>query len=274
MSKLEDIDPIFAKDGKGSEEPQYRLEDIDPIFKLDDKKSAVTAPASDRGFASWLMNKIEPKTAESAAGAVAGAIVNPRLQSMADKVAASKAATSQGMTPVQKWAEGMGYGDRGQATYAKAHEAEMGTRKGAAIRNPATGQTFKPEFNVPKPPIVNAPPAGALQQAKGAMTTAGDIMSKFPKVSGALAGAGAVSGFQDAANRYQAGDYPGAAIAGAGGVGSLASMIPHPLTRAVGAGVGMASPAALMVLDKMRQQTVRQPQQSLQNTDQMGNPLP
>jgi hypothetical protein len=66
----------------------------------------------------------------------------------------------------------------------------------------------------------------------------------------------------------------GAAIAGAGAVGSLASMIPHPLTKGVGTAVSMASPAALLVLDKMRQQTARQPQQALQNTDQMGNPLP
>jgi hypothetical protein len=33
------------------------------------------------------------------------------------------------------------------------------------------------------------------------------------------------------------------------------------------------SPAALMVLDKMRQ-TEKQPQRALQNVDAMGNPLP
>lgn len=128
----------------------------------------------------------------------------------------------------------------------------------------------------------------AAQQAAQAAKQSASPLSKFvggakavanaPMVKmgaqGALAGAGAGFSGNEAISRVQSGDYPGAAIAGAGALGSLASMIPHPATRAIGTGVSMASPAALMVLDKMRQQTAKQPQRALQNVDAMGNPLP
>ena len=153
-------------------------------------------------------------------------------------------------TPVQKWTQAMGYGERGAPTMAKAHEFEQGTRKGATIRNPSTGQTFKPEFTTAKPPIVEPPPGKIMS----GLRTASDFLSRSPVVSGALAGAGTFAGAQEAINRFQNKDYPGAVIAGVGAAGSAASAIPSPWTKAIGGGLAMASPAALYVLDKMRQQ--------------------
>jgi len=176
-------------------------------------------------------------------------------------------------TPVQKWAGAMGYGDRGGQTYAQAHEFEQGTRKGATMRNPATGETFKPQFRVERPPIIEPTPS-PLQRAVGVARNAGEVMNRYPIASNTLAGAGAGFAAQDALNRYRSGDMIGAGVAGLGAAGSLASMIPHPLTKGIGTGVSMVSPAALMVLDKMRQQTDRQPQRALSNTDAMGNPMP
>lgn len=176
-------------------------------------------------------------------------------------------------TPVQKWGQAMGYGDRGGQTYAQAHEFEQGTRKGAQVRNPSTGQTFKPEFRVAKPPIIEPTPS-PLQQVGQKAQQVGAVMNRYPIASNTLAGAGAGFAGQDAVNRYKQGDVAGAAIAGIGAAGSLASMIPHPLTKGIGTGISMASPAALFVLDKMRQQTERQPQRALSNTDAMGNPMP
>lgn len=176
-------------------------------------------------------------------------------------------------TPVQKWGQAMGYGDRGGQTYAQAHEFEQGTRKGATMRNPATGQTFKPEFNVQRPPIIEPTPS-PLQQVGQKAQQVGAVMNKYPIASNTLAGAGAGFAGQDAVQRFNKGDMAGAAIAGVGAAGSLASMIPHPLTKGIGTGLSMASPAALFVLDKMRQQTERQPQRALSNTDAMGNPMP
>jgi hypothetical protein len=266
MSKLEDIDPLFSKEGRGKEEPQFHLEDIDPIFKIEEKKAPTATAASEKDFMSWLADKVEPKTLESAGAALAGAYLNPKIQGAATNISQAVASGAPSRTPVQKWGDAMGISDRGQPTMAKAYEAESGVRKGATIG----GKT--PTFNVQRPPVVTPPPVGALQQTKNVLGTAGNVMASVPRATGALAGLGAVEGMQDAQSRYKQGDIAGAAIAGAGGIGSLASMIPHPVTRAIGAGVGMASPAALMVLDKMRQMP-RQPQQALQNTDAMGNPM-
>lgn len=129
---------------------------------------------------------------------------------------------------------------------------------------------------VPRAPIppVQGPTPSPLQQLGQKAQQVGSVMNKYPIVSNAVAGAGAGFQGQNAYERFNKGDMPGAAIAGIGAAGSLASMIPHPLTKAVGTGISMASPAALMVLDKMRQQTARQPQQALSNTDAMGNPIP
>jgi hypothetical protein len=142
-------------------------------------------------------------------------------------------------TPVEKWSGAMGYQNRGADTFAKAHEAEMGVRQGATIRNPSTGQVYKPQFTVAKPPVVS--PSG-LQ-----------LLSKSPIAAGAFGGAGALGGAQEAKTRYDAGDKVGSAIAGAGALGSAASMIPTIPTRVMGTGLAMASPAALAVLDRMRQ---------------------
>lgn len=219
---------------------------------------------------------VEPASEEDfrrAQAAGAGATLGAGVGAVTDVKRAILGGPKPTGTPVQNWSGAMGYGDRGGKTYAQAHEFEQGTRKGATVRNPTTGQTFKPEFNVQRPPIIE-PNLSPLQKAGNIAQKAGEVMNRFPIASNALAGAGAGFAGQDAMNRFRAGDIPGAAIAGIGAVGSLASMIPHPLTKGIGTGVSMASPAALLVLDKMRQQTERQPQRALSNTDAMGNPIP
>jgi hypothetical protein len=203
-------------------------------------------------------NRPLPSDASTAAGvgSVAGSLIGAGTKTLAESSAAKSAASG---TPVQNWAKSMGYGDRGAQTFGQAHQFEQGTRKGATIRNPASGQTYKPEFNFQKPPIVQPAPTMG-QKVVGALDTAGGVMGKAPRLSGALAGAGVGFSGKDAAERYNRGDYLGAGIAGAGALGSAASMIPHPLTRGIGAGVGMLSPLALSVLDRLRDQPA-QPQQ-------------
>jgi hypothetical protein len=189
-------------------------------------------------------------TAAGGVGALGGAAIGSGTKTLAQR---SAEASARAGTPVQNWAQAMGYGDRGAETYKQAHQFEQGTRKGASIRSAATGQTFKPEFRVPKPPVIE-PPSTAGQKVLGTLESAGKAMSKVPVVSGALAGYGAGSQGIEAAQRWNRGDVPGAIISGIGAAGSVASMVPHPLTRAIGAATATVSPAALWVLDKMRQQ--------------------
>ena len=65
-----------------------------------------------------------------------------------------------------------------------------------------------------------------------------------------LAIAGGAGEFQDAHNRYKNEDYVGAGISAVGGLGSLATMIPHPIPRAVGTGLALGAPALNFAIDK------------------------
>lgn len=106
---------------------------------------------------------------------------------------------------------------------------------------------------------VEAP--GMMQKAVSGLEDAGKFLTKHRILGGALAGAGAGFSGQEAMDRYNRGDMVGAGIAGVGALGSLASMVPHPVTRAIGTGVGMASPLALSVLDRLHNQPAQPPQQ-------------
>ena len=77
-------------------------------------------------------------------------------------------------------------------------------------------------------------------------------------LAGAVSGAGALGGAQETKTRYDQGDMLGAAVAGIGALGGLAAAVPHPMTRIVGGGLAMASPAALMLIDQMRQRSANQ----------------
>jgi hypothetical protein len=96
-----------------------------------------------------------------------------------------------------------------------------------------------------------------LQNIRQGAQTVGNVMGKIPVVPATLGGASAGYQGQEAFNRYQKGDMTGATVAGMGALGGLASMVPHPATRALGATASAVSPAALAVLDKMR--TMNQP---------------
>lgn len=305
MSKLEDIDPLFSKEGRGKEEPQFRLEDIDPIFKVEEKKAPAAAPASENDFMSWLANKVEPKTLESAGAALAGAYLNPKIQGAATNISQAMGATSKGAAPTgaapsgaaptggEKWAKNWAGQNRPGASVPEAsaayqrskgqgkitgRQAQMwgptGPGEPASLIDRQLARSSQAEAAAAAEAAAQKAAAqkAAISPLNRTLGMAGNVMASVPRATGALAGLGAAEGMQEASNRFKQGDVAGAAIAGAGGIGSLASMIPHPVTRAIGAGVGMASPAALMVLDKMRQMP-RQPQQALQNTDAMGNPM-
>lgn len=215
--------------------------------------------------------------AAAVVGALGGSLIGSGLNTRAGAAsqaaqAAQAARTAPGGTPVQKWAGAMGYGDRGAQTFGQAYQFEKGTRTGAAIRNPATGQVFKPTFNFPKPPVVPPPTVG--QRMVSGLTNIGKVAASHPVMTGALTGAGVAAGGVEAAERYRRGDVPGAVISGLGAVGSGVAAIPHPMTRAVGTGMALASPAALQILDLMRSKAPQQGQGTLSNVDQMGNPLP
>jgi hypothetical protein len=135
----------------------------------------------------------------------------------------------------------------GEQMFADPKKSSMG----AGPRNlpvvPGTTAALSINRQVPTPP-----PTPTLQNIRQGAQTVGNVMGKIPVVPATLGGASAGYQGQDAFNRYQKGDMTGATIAGVGALGGLASMVPHPATRALGATASAVSPAALAVLDKMR----------------------
>lgn len=118
----------------------------------------------------------------------------------------------------------------------------------------------EPTMGAPRP----APPSSALpgpsagqQFMQGAKGVVG-ALGRSPMLAGALSGAGALGGAQEYKTRSDQGDTLGAAVAGIGALGGLAAAVPHPMTRIVGGGLAMASPAALMLIDQMRQRSAPQ----------------
>jgi hypothetical protein len=108
------------------------------------------------------------------------------------------------------------------------------------------------------------PEAEAAAAARMAQATPGPLsrmgtMLKAPFTTGALGGAGAGLSFYEAYDRYMKGDTSGAVIAALGGAASLATMVPHPIAKAVGSGIGLATIPALYANDYIKEHVGQQP---------------
>lgn len=175
-----------------------------------------------------------------------------------------------GTSAGEKWARATGYG-MGEGTvrdvserYKAAQPQPTGAGK-ITSKIKAVPGTVAPLSIHAVPPPQPAPyaPSAASRMYEGAKQVAGaSINPKVSWLAGGLSGLGAAELGMEAARRKPT-DPVGAAIAGVGALGSAASLIPHPATRVVGGGLAMASPAALYVLDKMRQARQTPPPQQL-----------
>jgi hypothetical protein len=67
-----------------------------------------------------------------------------------------------------------------------------------------------------------------------------------------VGGLGAGRQGADAVNRWNEGDKSGAVISGLGAMGTAAAMVPHPVARIVGTGVGLGAEGLNMFLDKLK----------------------
>jgi len=192
--------------------------------------------------------------------------------------------TTNATTPGGKYAAKTGYGLGEGSTreaierYKKYAPQPLGEQMfagdpkkssmGAGPRNlptvPGTVAPLSINRQVPTPP-----PTPMLQNIRQGAQTVGNVMGKIPVVPATLGGASAGYQGQEAFNRYQKGDMTGATVAGLGALGGLASMVPHPATRALGATASVVSPAALAVLDKMR--TMNQPPKVPASPEEMRN---
>ena len=181
--------------------------------------------------------------------------------------------TPGGTTPGGKWGAKTGYGIGEGTVQDVSSRYQRAVPKGEISGRMA--KTFGPRMPGESADLVERliQRGQAAEQAASPLAKAGAFF-RNPIVQKGLAGAGAGFSTQEALQRYSQGDYPGAAIAATGALGSLASMVPFAPVKAIGAATAVASPAALMVLDKMRRANPQQVQRALTNVDAMGNPLP
>jgi len=78
------------------------------------------------------------------------------------------------------------------------------------------------------------------------------MISKLPIIGPALAGGSAGYDIADAIDRYEKGDISGSVLQGMGALGSAAALVPHPLTKAIGTGVGLGAIPAVMLNDYLK----------------------
>lgn len=229
-----------------------------------------------------LVNPLYPTIGGAIAGEIAGPMVNKGVEAMRKGAPAASAAlkipgSSNGAAPGQKYAAKTGYGSGPGFTteevveHKKAQERPIGKGK---ISSKIAGNT---PMNIDKMMALDVEKKAEAARRAAALAPTG-IMAKLPEpiqAAGRFVGgmtqsgvapwlgrglAGAGTGFQgaEAYNRFQQGDYPGAAISGLGALGSAASFIPHPATRLGGAAVGIGAEALNMYLDSLKQK-VEQP---------------
>ncbi|MFZ9759772.1 MAG: hypothetical protein ACO3CJ_10010, partial [Burkholderiaceae bacterium] len=114
--------------------------------------------------------------------------------------------------------------------------------------------------DIPPPQGTTPPPRPSLlQRTQQTTANVGRAMGRgmtapfrSPVVSGGLGGLAAAEGGQEAYTRLKAGDDPGAAIAGAGALGGLATIFPNPAVRGVGLATAVGSPIAMYLYDKAK----------------------
>jgi hypothetical protein len=259
------------------EEAQKRLKEMfGSNYQMEEEKSTEPSkeptaksgqPSSTSSFVNSLVqgagDVAQTIATDPRAAAVAGATIGAKVGPTAQDVLRGT------LTPPPPAPARTPYNPRGKSVEESVgnwkiyHDAQSEAAK--QVRRNTDLQRKFPNFTrtLPEPPPQNImqrmlSPLEAMGQKLGAVSseigkTAG------PRVGGALSlGGGAFQG-SEAYNRAQQGDIPGAVIAGAGAVGSAASMLPPvspptAIAKGVGATAAFASPFALMLYDYLRKQ--------------------
>lgn len=233
--------------------------------QADQQKTTVTAPPSQEDFVAKMIESIGPAWESMSdddklkvLGTVGGAAIGTRQM-----MTPEKNPPPMSRSPGEKWGAKTGYG-LGEGSVREAKERfdkyapqplgqQMKAKSlgaGPASLKVVPGTTGALSGN----PVVPQPPGPTMGERMGqGVRATGNLMRAAPPITGALGGYGMAEQGIEAGRRFSGGDYTGGTIAGLGALGSAAMMTRNPAANLIGGGLSMASPAALMVLDKMRQ---------------------
>jgi hypothetical protein len=252
-------------------------------------------PASEEDFslsrAKQMFGDLTAKDVAGAAGAATGAYLGPKV--------GAGIASMQPPTPTggEKWAKNWAGQNRPGLSVPEASAAYQRSKGQGKVSGrvskmygprppvePGKIQTGRLDLSQRPPPSLPLSTGEKFSAFDKGLTQFGNkaaqvgnalLNSPVGKVAtGALGGYGAATQGMDAAQRLKQGDKTGAAISGAGALGSAIAAIPTPVTRIGGTALGAASPAALWMLEHSRKMSPANAQDALQRTDPMGNPVP
>jgi hypothetical protein len=217
------------------------------------------------------------------AGELAGPMVNKGVEAARKGAPASgsmfsTSGSANSAAPGQKFAAKTGYGTGTGYTVEEVVENKKLQEKPIGKGKISSKIASNSPMNIDKMMALDVEKKAEAARRAAALAPTG-IMSKLPEpvqaagrfIGGATQSgvtpwlgrglAGGATGFQgaDAYNRFQQGDYPGAAISGLGALGSAASFVPHPATRVGGAAVGIGAEALNMYLDSLKKKVEQQP---------------
>jgi len=223
---------------------------------------------------------IDPKTGLSV-GATAGAIAGTAeagkdvIKSLRGKVPIDVDAGSPG----QKWAAKTGYGKGpGYSVQEVARAYEKAKSKGKVSGKLPPGETLNINEWIKQQKL--AEDLASKSAGKEFVSKASKVLGRIP-LGSTLAGASGGMDIAEAAQRASKGDIVGSAIKGVGGLGSLATLIPHPAPRLIGGALALGAMPAEYIYEMMEENKKRKKQGLAPLSrgpaeieyDPMGNPI-
>lgn len=249
VSSISGADQVVAEGEGGAPKPDQ----FDFDFEEFKKQQALEAQNKPYGFSdqSTLAGLAGGATGLTLGTGQVGLKYANDIRNLPSNIAAAAQAANASTDAVKNWEKTQGYKSRGAKTYAQSHRFEEGTRPGAKLRNPLTGEKYEPKFRFSKPPViedvsVKPPPQSPLQKASG---FASKILTN-PIVNRTLGGAGTAFGATEAGERFKQGDPLGGTLAATSALGSAASL--YPPLAVPGTTVSAVATGGLTLADQIR----------------------
>jgi hypothetical protein len=222
-----------------AEEPSFS--DVSPAAPATPSKAAPAEPS--------MIRDIQALSPTQQAGVATGATVG--MEAGRREVKAAKAPqVVDSRAPGQKWMSKTGYGKGEGYTVQEVAEAyERAKNKGKISSKISPGRPLGIEGWAEQKKLAEEL-ASKAKLTEGA-EKATRLLGKIP-LGSTLMGAGAGLEGAQAYEAYLKGDYPLAAIHGAGALGSAASLIPHPATRLGGGALSLLSVPAAEIYKRMK----------------------
>jgi len=196
----------------------------------------------------------DAKFGGAAVGATAGTIEAGK--GVSDKLRKKIPLIGDDASPGQKWAAKTGYGKgAGYSVQEVARAYEKAKNKGKVVRKIAPGETLNINEMMKQQRLSEE--LSGKAGAKEAMAKASKFLGRIP-LGSTMAGYFGGMDIGEAAERAGKGDIIGAAIKGVSGLGTAATLVPHPATRLLGGALALGAMPAEYIYQTMRENKRRE----------------